>query len=153
VIKETHATHLKGATMQHTTTQPRIAAISSTNQTVFKKSTFVIGLAALGSITILGGIISLVSVIILLSNAALPNLSRTILFNAIVDLIVGALIIASSRTFAQGKTLTIWFLGGSILLDSLYSLVRGYELHYLFTGLGFIFIWQMLKFKKEWETL
>jgi hypothetical protein len=49
--------------------------------------------------------------------------------------------------------LSVWLLGGSILLDCVYSLIRGYELHYLLMGLGFLFIWQMLKFKKEWEIL
>lgn len=138
--------------MQHTTTQPKITLITQTDQFVFKKSIYVIALTVLGGIAILGGIISLVSAITLFSNAVLPSLARTILSNAVFDMIVGALIIASSKAFAQGKILTIWLLGGSILVDSLYSLIRGYELHYLFIGLGFVFIWQMLKFKKEWET-
>ena len=138
--------------MQHTTTQPKITLITKTKQSVFKKSIFIIPLAVLGGITILGGIISLVSAIILLSNASLPNLSRTILSDAVIDMIVGVLLLASSRAFAQGKILTIGFLGGSIFLDSLYSLIKGYELHYLFMGLGFLLIWQMLKFRKEWET-
>jgi len=136
--------------MQHTTTQPKIAII--TDQSVFKKSTFVIALAVLGGIIILGAIISLFSAIVLLSNAALPTLSRSILSDAAVDLIVGMFMLASSRAFAQGKILTVWFLGGSILVDSLYSLIRGYELHYLFVGLGCLFIWQMMKFREEWEA-
>ena len=136
--------------MQHITTQPKITVI--TNLFAFKKSTFVIALAVLGGLTLLGAIISLVSAIILLSNASLPTLSRSILSDVAVDMIVGTLMIASSRAFAQGKILTIWFLGSGILVDSLYSLIRGYELHYLFVGLGCLFIWQMLKFKKEWEA-
>jgi hypothetical protein len=136
--------------MQHTTTQPRIIVI--TNQSVFKKSTFVIALAVLGGLTILGAIVSLASAILLLSNASLPALSRSILSDVAVDMIVGTLMIASSRAFAQGKILTIWFLAGTILVDSLYSLMRGYELHYLLIALGFLFIWQMLKSKKEWEA-
>jgi hypothetical protein len=136
--------------MQHTATQPKITVI--TNQSVFKKSTFVIALAVLGGLTILGAIVSLASAIILLSNASLPALSRSILSDMAVDMMVGMLLIASSRAFAQGKFLTIWLLGGSILVDSLYSLIRGYELHYLFIGLGCLFIWQMFKFKKEWES-
>jgi len=136
--------------MQQTTTQPRITVIP--NQSVFKKSTFVIALAVLGGLTFLGAIISLVSAITLFSNASLPALSRSILSDAVVDMIVGTLMLASSRAFAQGKILTVWFLGASILVDSLYSFIRGYELHYLFIGLGCLFIWQMLKFKKEWEA-
>lgn len=149
VITEIHITHLKGANMQHTTTQPRITAI--THQSVFKKSTFVIALAVLGGITILAGIVSLISAIILVSNASMPNLFRTILTDAVFDITLGTLIVASSMAFAKGKIQAIWFFGGSILLDCLYSLIRGYELHYIFTGLGFLLIWQMLTFRKEWE--
>lgn len=138
--------------MQHTTTQPRITAITQIHQTVFKKSTFVIALAVLGGITILAGIVSLVSAIILLLNTSLPSLSSIMLTDAVADMAIGTLIIASSRAFAKGKFLAVWLFGGSILLDSLYSLIRGYELHYIFIGLGILFIWQMLKFKKEWET-
>lgn len=138
--------------MQHTTTQPRITAIIHTHQSVLKKSTFVIGLAGLGGLAILAGIISLTSAMILISNASMPDLSSTMLTDAAASMTVGALVIASSRAFAQGKMLAIWLLGGSILLDNLYGLLMGYQLHYVFMGLGFLVIWQMLKFRKEWEA-
>jgi len=138
--------------MQHITTQPRITAITQTHQSVFKKSTFVIGLAGLGGIAILAGIISLISAMILISNASMPSLSSTMLTDAAVVMTIGTLIIASSRAFAKGKMLAIWFYGGSILLDNLYGLLMGYQLHYIFMGLGFLVIWQMLKFRKEWEA-
>lgn len=138
--------------MQHTTTQPRITAITQTHQFVFKKSTFVIALSVLGGISILAGLISLVSAIILVSNAAMQGLASTILTDAAIDMIIGIWMIASARAFAQGKMLAIWLYGGSILLDGLYSLIMGYELHYIFMGLGLLLIWQMLKFRKEWEA-
>ena len=138
--------------MQHSTTQPRITAIIETHQTVFKKSTFVIGLAGLGGLAILAGSISLISAMILISNASMPSLSSTMLTDATVSITIGTLIIASSRAFARGKMLAIWLLGGSILLDNLYSLIMGYQLHYIFVGLGFLLIWQMLKFRKAWEA-
>jgi len=138
--------------MQHITTQPRITAITQTHQSVFKKSTFVIGLAGLGGIAILAGIISLISAMILISNASMPSLSSTMLTDAAVVMTIGTLIIASSRAFAKGKMLAIWLYGGSILLDNLYGLLMGYQLHYIFMGLGFLVIWQMLKFRKEWEA-
>ena len=138
--------------MQHITTQPRITAITQTHQSVFKKSTFVIGLAGLGGIAILAGIISLISAMILISNASMPGLSSTMLTDAAVVMTIGALIIASSRAFAKGKMLAIWLYGSSILLDNLYGLLMGYQLHYIFMGLGFLVIWQMLKFRKEWEA-
>ena len=137
--------------MQHTTTHPRITAIA--HQSVFKKSLFVIALAVLGGLSILSGIISLISAIILLSNAAMPSLSSTLLTDAGMDIVTGLLMVTSSRAFAKGKFLAVWFCGGSILLDSLYSLIKGYPLHYLFIGLGCLFIWQMLKLRKNWETL
>jgi len=146
--------------MQHTTTQPRItaitqskiAAITQTDQSVFNKSTLAIALAGLGGVTILAGIVSLVSAIILLSTASMPSLSSTILTNAVFDMTIGALVIASSRALARGKILAVWLYGGSILLDSLYSLISGYPLHYIFIGLGALVIWQILKFKKGWKV-
>jgi len=138
--------------MQHTTTQPRITAITQTHQTVFKKSTFVFALAVLSGLTILAGIVSLVSAIILLSNSSLPNLSSTLLMDAVLDLTIGMLILASSRAFASGKILAIWLCAGSILLDSLYGLIKGYEFHYIFIGFGFLLIWQMLKYRQQWEV-
>jgi hypothetical protein len=137
--------------MQHITTQPRITAI--THQSVFKKSLFVIALATLGGLSILAGIISLVSTIILLSNTALPSLSNTLLTDAGMDIVTGLLMVASSSVFAKGKFLAVWFCGGSMLVDSLFSLIKGYPLHYIFIALGCLFIWQMLKFRKDWETL
>jgi hypothetical protein len=136
--------------MQHTTTHPRITAIP--HQAVFNKSTFVIGLAVLGGITALAGVVSLISAILLFSNATLPTLAASILTDALLDMLVGALILTSSRAFAKGKILAIWLCAGSILLDSLYSLIKGYELHYIFLGIGILLIWQMLKFRPEWET-
>ena len=138
--------------MQHITTQPRITAITQTHRSVFKKPTFVIGLAGLGGIAILAGIISLISAMILISNASMPSLSSTMLTDAAVVMTIGTLIIASSKAFAKGKMLAIWLYGGSIFLDNLYGLLMGYQLHYIFMGLGFLVIWQMLKFRKEWEA-
>ena len=139
--------------MQQTTTQPRITVLNQTHQSVFKKSIFVVGLASLGGITVLAGIGSLISAIILFSNAALPALSHTMLVDAIVGAVTGALLVASSRAFAKGKILAIWLCGSSILLDTVYSLIMRYSLHYIFIGLGGLLIWQMLKFRKEWEAL
>ena len=138
--------------MQHTTTQPRMTAITQTHQSVFKKSIFVIGLTGLGGIAILAGLISLASAIFLISTAAMPGPSSTMLTDAAVVMTIGTLIIASSKAFAKGKMLAIWLYGGSIFLDNLYGLLMGYQLHYIFMGLGFLVIWQMLKFRKEWEA-
>ena len=138
--------------MQHTTTQPKITALTQTHQSAFKKSTFVIALGVLGGISILAGIVSLISAIVLFSNASLPSLARSMLTDVVLDITVGALILASSRAFNKGNMLAIWLFSGSLLLDSLYSLIRGYELHYILLGLGFLFIWQMLKFRREWEV-
>lgn len=134
--------------MQHTTTQPRITAIIQ--QSVFKKSTFVISFVTLGSLTILGGMVTLASAITLFSNTVLPELAGTILMDAVLDLMVGTLIMLSTRLFIRGQILAIWLFGGSILLDCLYSLIKGYPLHYVLIAFGALLIWQMLKFKKDW---
>ena len=139
--------------MQHTATQPKITIITQTHQSLFKRSIYVRALAALGGITVLAGIVGLISAITLLSNAALPTLSHTMLRDAVVDVTTGGLLVASSRVFAKGKILAIWLYVSSILLDTLYSLIMGYPLHYIFIGLGSLLIWQMLKFRKQWENL
>ena len=79
-------------------------------------------------------------------------LSHTMLRDAVVDITTGGLLIASSRVFARGKIMAIWLYVSSILLDTLYSLIMGYPLHYIFIGLGALVIWQILKFKKGWEV-
>lgn len=137
--------------MQHTTTQPRITTITQTHQLVIKKSTYIIALAVFGGMSILAGVISLISAIVLLSNAAMPSLVNTILTNVAFDFILGALIIASSRALAQGKMLAVWLYGISLLVDSFYSLVMGYSPNYIFMGLGLILIWQMVKYRAELE--
>ena len=133
--------------MQHTTTQPRIAAI--TPQLVVKKSTFMIALGALGGMSILAGVISSVSAIVLFSEAPLSGLANSVVADTACNFILGALIFASWRTLAQGKILTVWLFGSSLLVDGLYSLVMGYALHYVFMGLGLLLIWQMMKYKAE----
>lgn len=137
--------------MQHTTTQPRITAITQTHQAVIKKSTFVIALAGFGGMSILAGVISLVSAIVLLSNAAMPSLVNTILADVAFDFILGALIIASLRALVQGKMLAVWLYAISILIDGFYSLVMGYPLNYIFMGFGLLLVWQMVKYRAELE--
>jgi hypothetical protein len=135
--------------MQHTTTQPRIAAI--TPQLAVKKSAFVIAFAALSSMSILAGVISFVSAIVLLSNASMSSLVNSMLTDVAFDFILGSLIIASWWALVQGKMLAVWLFASSLLIDSFYSLVMGYPLHYVFIGLGLLLIWQMLKYRAELE--
>ena len=137
--------------MQHTTTQPKITAITQTHQVVIKKSTYVIPLAVFGGMSILAGVISLVSVTVLLSNVVMPSLVNTILTDVAFDFILGALIIASSRAVARGKMLAVWLYAGSLLMDGFYSLVMGYPLNYIFMGIGLLLIWQMVKYRAELE--
>ena len=137
--------------MQHTTTQPKIATIP--HPPVSKKSTFVIALAFFGVLSILTGIVSFVSVIILLSNATMPDPASTLLIETAYHLGLGALILASARAFARGKLLSIWLYGASIIIDSLFHLTMGYPLNYLFVGFGMVVIWQILNFRNELELV
>lgn len=135
--------------MQHSTTHPKITAL--THLSAFNKSIFVIALAGLGAITTLAALVGLVSAILLLSDGSLPSLANTMLINGIVDLTIGTLILASWRAFAGGKILAVWLFGGSIVLDTAYSLARHYPLHYVLIGFGSLLIWQLLKYRDEWE--
>ena len=131
--------------MQHTTTQQRIAAI--TPQLVVKKSTFMIAVAALGTMSILAGVISSVSAIVLLSEAPMSGLANSVVADVACNFILGALIMASWKALAQGKMLAVWLFGSSLLIDSLYSLVMGYTMNYIFLGFGLLLIWEMVRHK------
>ena len=135
--------------MQHTTTQPRIAAI--TPQLVVKKSAFVIALAALGGMSLLAGVISSISAIVLLSEAPMSGMVNSVLADIVCNFIMGALIVASWKALTQGKMLTVWLFGSSLLIDSFYSLVMGYQLNYVFVGFGLLLIWQIVKYRSELE--
>jgi hypothetical protein len=131
--------------MEYSTTQQRIAAIG--HQPALKKSTFVIALAIFGVFSVLAGMISLATWITLSSGAAMPGLADAMLIDAVYEFILGALIFASSRAFAKGKMLSVWIYAASILLDSLYNIVTGYPLNYVFVGFGLLLIWQILRFR------
>lgn len=135
--------------MEFSTTQPRIAAIPRTP--VLKKSTFVFALAIFGVFSTLAGMISLATAIILSSNATMPSLAEAMMIDAVYEFSLGALIFASSRAFSKGKLLSVWLYGGSILLDSLYSLVTGNPLNYVFIAFGLLVVWQILRYRNQLE--
>jgi len=131
--------------MQHTTTQPRIAAI--THLPDVKRSTFVIALAVFGVASILAGLINFLSTTIWLSAASIPSLVDTGPIDVAFDITLGALIITSSWVLAQGRMLALWLYGGSILLDIFFNLAMGYPLNYLFIGFGLLLTWQIAEYR------
>jgi hypothetical protein len=116
------------------------------------KSFFVIALAVFGVLNTLIGLIGLVSVIIPFLSESILALAGTTIPNALFDLFLGGLILASLRAFAQGNMAAIWIYGASILLDSLYKLMMEYPLNYVFIVFGLILIWQLLRFRDQWKT-
>ena len=137
--------------MQHSTTQPRIAAI--TQQTIINKALFVIAIAVFGVLSLLAGVIRLVSAIIPFLSTSIFTLATSTITDASFELFLGVLILISSRAFAKGKFLAVWIYGTSIVMDGLYKLIMGYPLNYLFMGFGLFMIWQMLKSRDQWETV
>jgi hypothetical protein len=137
--------------METSTTHPRIVAITHNYPSIPKKSDFVVALLFFGVCSILAGIVSFVSAIILLSNGTAPDPVSRMLIEPVYQLSLGVLILASSRAFAKGKLLSIWLYVGSIVIDSLYHMIMGYPLNYLFVGFGLFLIWQILRFRNELE--
>jgi hypothetical protein len=135
--------------MEYSTTQQRMAAIG--HQPVLKKSVFVIALAIFGVFSALAGIISLATAIILSSNASMPSLADAMLIDAAYEFSLSALLFVSSRAFTKGRILSVWLYGSSLILDSLYNIVTGNPLNYVFIGIGLLLIWQILKFRNELE--
>jgi hypothetical protein len=135
--------------MEFGATQPRIAAIA--RQPVLNKSSFVLALAIFGVFSTIAGIISLATAIILSSDTSTPSLVQGMLTDAAYEFSLGALIFASSRALVKGKMLSIWLYSASIILDSLYNIMTGYPLNYVFIGFGLLLIWQILRFRNELE--
>ena len=135
--------------MEYSTTQQRIAAIP--RPAVLNKKAFVASLAIFGVFDTLAGTISLVTAIILFSNASMPSLASATLIDAIYKLSLGALIVTSAWTFVKGKLLSVWLYAGGILLSNLYSLIMGYPLNYIFLAFGLLLIWQIWKYKSQLE--
>ena len=139
--------------MENSTTHPRIVPITHRYQSVPKKSHFAIALIFFGVCSILAGIVSLVSAIILLSNGTAPDPVSRMLIEPAYELSLGAFILVSSRAFAKGKLLSVWLYGAGVVIDSIYHMIMGYPLNYLFVGFGLFLIWQILKFRDELELV
>jgi len=137
--------------MEYSTTQQRIAAIG--HQPVLKKSTFVVALAIFGVFSALAGIISLATAIVLSSGASIPGFADSMLTDAVYQFSFAALIFASSGAFVKGKLLSVWLYAGSLIIDSLYHMMMGDPLNYLFIGFGLLIIWQILKFRSELDLV
>jgi hypothetical protein len=135
--------------MQHSTTHPRIAAI--TQPPGINKTIFVFALAFFGVIGILSGIMNLVAAIIQLSSGSLTGVASTVWIDIAFNLSLGGLILASLGAFTERRMLSIWLYAASIIVDGIYHLMMGYPLNYLFMGFGLLLIWQLLKFRNELE--
>ena len=137
--------------MQHTTTQPRIAAI--TQRPLMNRPLFLVALAGFGIISIVSGVFGLVSALIPFLSTSMLALAAPTLFDAVFQLFLGGLILASAAAFNQGKILAVWIYGASIFIDSVYKLKLGDPLNYVFLAFGVLLIWQLLKFRDHWESL
>lgn len=132
--------------MENSTTHPRIVPIATSHPSAPKKSIFVIALAFFGICSFLSGIIS----IILLLSTTVPSPASALL-EIVYELSLGALILVSAKTCNEGKLVSIWLYGASLIVDCLYHTLMGNPLNYLFLGFGMLLIWQMLKFRTELE--
>jgi len=137
--------------MEYSNTQQRIAAIGY--RPVLNKSTFVVALAVFGVFSMVAAIVSITSALVLLSNATLPNPFSSVWIEIVYQLGLGALILTSAWVFAKGKFLSVWLYGASLAIDSLFHLMMGNPLNYLFVGFGFLILWQILKYRRELELL
>lgn len=135
--------------MENSTTHPRIVPITLSPPRVSKKAIFVIAFAFFGVCTLAAGIIS----IFLLLSGVLSAPASSIWNQIGYELSLGTLMLIGARALAKGKLLSIWLYGGSIIIDSLYHLMMGYPLNYLFTLFGLLLIWQLLKHRSELELV
>ncbi len=122
------------------------------SQAKMKKSTIVSGLAIFGVISFLTGLLGVIYARGFVSSN-LPSFAETMFLDSLFDMFFGVLIFMCSRVLAKGKASAIWLYGGAILIDSIFNIVIGQKLNFIFIGFGLLFISQMLKFKKEWELI
>lgn len=124
-------------------------SITSPQQAALKRSIFTKGLTLFGIICLVGGVINLVSGITI--ESSYPSLARHSLVDGFSELVLGTLLLLSSRALKQGKSLGIWLYGTGMAVKYISSFAKGEPLNYFFMGLTLLIIWQVFKSKKEWE--
>ena len=135
--------------MENSTTHPRIVPLTLSPPRVSKKAIFVIAVGFFGICSIFAGIMS----IVLLLNGILSAPASSLWIQIGYELSLGALMLVGARALAKGKLLSIWLYGGSIIIDSVYHLMMGYPLNYLFIAFGLLLIWQLLKHRSELDLV
>jgi len=120
------------------------------NQSTLKKSTLVKGLAWYAVIYFAFGLIGVIGTKGFI-NSYLPAFGETMFLHFVYDMLFGSLIFLSSWMLTKGRLLAIWLYGSAILIDCTFNIAMGYQLNYIFIGFGLLFIWQMVKFKNQWE--
>ncbi len=119
-------------------------------QSTLKKSTLVKGLAWYAVINFAFGLIGVIATKGFV-NSYLPAFAETMFLHSAFEMLLGTLIFISSWMLGKGRILAIWLYGGAILMDCIFNIAMGYNLNYIFIGFGLLFIWQMVKFKNQWE--
>jgi len=112
-----------------------------------EKGVLVKGLAGIGAIQILLGVLNITSSSIYISSY--PGLGYITLYNGILSVVLGVLALISSRMLRNGSTASIWLYGASILLNIIYNIVMGHKLPYFSVFAGAFIIWQLWTFKRE----
>jgi hypothetical protein len=119
------------------------------NQPKIEKGAYVKGLAVVGIIAFLLGLISTISASTFIS--AYPDVGIVSLKKGIFNIVLGILTFICSRLLKNGKALAIWLYSSTVLLNVVYEIAMGHKLPYFSMLFGAFITWQLLTFKKEWE--
>jgi hypothetical protein len=119
------------------------------NQQKIEKGTYVKGLAFIGIIEFLLGMLSTISASTFISS--FPAVGNVTLINGIFNMVLGILTFTCSRLLKNGKALAIWLYSAAILINVAYEIAMGHKFPYFSMLIGAFIIWQLLTFKKEWE--
>lgn len=119
--------------------------------TGLRKSPLLTGLMVFGIFYTFGGVISLVTAASLILHSSYLEIANRSLMDGTLNLILGVLLITSSRVLMKGKMLGLWLYGATILVEVFSTLARGESLSFLFIGFVLLMTWQMFKMKNEWK--
>jgi hypothetical protein len=114
-----------------------------------EKEGYVKGLAFIGIIEFLLGMISAISASTFISSY--PEVGNVSLKNGIFNMVLGVLTFICSRMLKNGKVLAIWLYSATILLNVAYEISMGHKLPYFSILFGAIITWQLLILKKKWK--
>ena len=115
----------------------------------FSKDGFAKGTMVFAVIVLLNGVLGIFNSISLANAQILPGLDITFVRDGVVNLVYGALLFFCARLLKNGKALSIWLYGATIVFSVGQDLARGSKFPFLTVLFGVWITSQLLGLKKQ----